>query len=180
MLGYDSILPQDHPNDDGSIPDDDEIIRICLSTNRILISKDYEIIKKMKMKTEKNLKLDPQFLIRYGINWSLGEDGTISVNPYLLLRSTDITLNLSEIYQKFKIHLEYNIENARCPKCNATLQKVQDPSEYKDRIPPSVYKYHNYFWKCSNSTCSQLFWKGTHIERIIQTLKSIQKINKKY
>ena len=175
MLGYDSTIPQDHPKQDGSTPNDDEIIEICLSTHRILISKDYEIIKKLNQKTEKSLKFDKKFISRFGIEEESGKDSKTSTFPCILLRSTGITENLSEIHKKFNIQLSYGIDKARCPKCNSILQKIQNPEEFKEKIPPSVYKFHTQFWKCSNSECGQLFWKGTHIERILETLKRVQK-----
>jgi uncharacterized protein len=179
ILGYDTILPQDHPMKDGSIPNDDEIIKICLNTYRILISKDYEIIKKMKMKTKKFQEVDENFVENFGI---IRQKYAIDkIYPCILLRSTDLSENLSRIYDRFKIELQYNIDKARCPKCNGILRKVDHPEDFKENIPPSVYKYHSDYWMCSNSECGQLFWKGTHLDRIKETLNSIQKtIYKKY
>ena len=176
MLGYDSTLPQDHPNIDGSVPNDDEIIEICLSTYCILISKDYEIIKKMTMKTDKNLKTDSLFTSRFRIPYNVEKHQKTRVYPCILLRSTDISENLSKIHTIYSIRLEYDINKARCPKCNAQIQKIENSDKYKDSIPPGVFEYHTDFWECSNLLCGQIFWKGTHLERIIQTLKNIQKI----
>jgi uncharacterized protein with PIN domain len=176
MLGYDSTSPQDHPNHDGSTPNDDKIVEICISTNRILISKDYEIIKKMHEKTDKELKTDTLFVSRFEISHNGKKNRKKQMYPCLLLHSTDIAENLSKIHKYFKIRLEYDIYNARCPKCNTKIQKINNPDNYKNRIPPSVFEYHSDFWECSNPKCGQIFWKGTHIERIIRTLNSIQKI----
>ncbi len=170
MLGYDSTSPQDHPKEDGTTPNDDEIIEICLSSFRILISKDFEIVKKMREKTDKNLKNQKNFTEKFDITPSLDKK-----YPCVLLRSTEITENLSVINSYFDIQLEYNIELARCPKCNSNLQKIQNAEDFKDRIPPSVFAYHTLFWKCSNSKCGQVYWRGTHLDRIKKTLKSVQK-----
>ncbi len=171
MLGYDTVSPVDHPNTDGSSPNDDEIIKICFATHRILISKDVEIIKKMKEKSEKLTMVDKKFLLKFEVVPSQEPP----LYPCLLLKSTDLTNNLSEIGKYFLIHFEYNSNTARCPKCNFHLQKIKNPKDFIDFIPANVYKYHKKFWKCSNSECGKIFWKGTHLERIIQTLKNIQK-----
>ncbi len=169
MLGYDTTIPQDHPNNDGTTPNDDEIIEICIHTHRILISKDFEIIQKMNLKSEKLQNSAENFAKDFDLE-HLDKD----ITPCILLRSTDIQENLSEIHKKFKIEMDYNIVDARCPKCNAVLEKILDPREIEDHIPPSVFEFHSDFWKCSNSDCGQYFWKGTHLDRIKQTLKSIQ------
>lgn len=181
MLGYDSTSPQDHPNQDDSTPNDDEIIEICLSTYRILISKDYEIIKKMKMKTEKNLKSNQEFTSRFISSPTTQNGNKNCIFPCLLLRSTEIIDNLAMISNNFNIRLGYDINNARCPKCNGNLCSIRNPEEFKRQIPPSVFNYHSEFWKCDNSDCQQLFWKGTHLERIKKTLEDVKiKITKKY
>jgi uncharacterized protein with PIN domain len=179
ILGYDTILPQDYLMEDGSIPNDDEIIDICLKTYRILISKDFEIIKKMKMKIKKKQEKDANFVANFGIERKQYE--IEEIDPCLLLRSTDLMENLFKIYEHFNIELEYDIERVRCPKCNKLLEKVKHPELYKEEIPPSVYEYHSDYWICSNSECGQLFWQGTHLDRIKKTLNRIQKtIGKKY
>lgn len=171
MLGYDTTSPLNHPNLEGNVPNDDEIIKICLATHRILISKDVEIIKKMSEKSAKISKIEKDFNSKFAIK-QLHKKPTY---PCILLKSTDLTTNLSKIRDYFDIQLEYDIDKTRCPKCNFKLQKIENPEEFKENIPESVYKYHTEFWKCSNSDCGKIFWKGTHLERIVQTLKSIQK-----
>jgi len=171
MLGYDTISPVDHPNPDGTTPNDDEIIKICFATHRILISKDVEIIKKMREKSEKKIKNDTEFHSKFEIK----QIHETAIFPCLLLKSTDLRVNLSEIRLNYQILLEYDIDAARCPKCNFHLQKIQNAVDFKELIPANVYNYHKEFWKCSNFECGQIFWKGTHLERIIQTLQSIQK-----
>jgi uncharacterized protein with PIN domain len=172
MLGYDSFSPINYLRPDKSTPNDDQIVQICLSEFRILISKDYEIIKKMQLKIDSFQIENPQYLSLYNIP-SLN-----SSYPCLLLRSNDIIINLAQLHHHFNISLEYGIENTRCPKCNHRLSLIQNPVNYKKKIPPNVYKYHSTFWKCSNLSCGKLFWKGTHLERIEKTLKKVVSLSK--
>ncbi|MBN2157560.1 MAG: hypothetical protein JW776_16050 [Candidatus Lokiarchaeota archaeon] len=174
ILGYDTTSPKDHPNEDGITPNDDQIIRICVSTYRILISKDAEIIRKMQEITEKNLKTESNFIQKFHIpEYSRINSGN-QFYPCLLLRSDEIGINMAEIYLHFHIELEYGIEIARCPKCNSILQKITKPNVDRDKIPSSVYEYHSDFWQCSNKNCGKYFWIGTHFERITETLKTIK------
>ena len=110
---------------------------------------DFEIIKKMEQKIKKQSEIEPNVIEKYEISSeNFQENGKF---PCILLRSTELTLNLSIIYKQFDIRLDYDINKTRCPKCNSTLKKVDDPKLFREYIPPSVYKYHKDFWICSNS-----------------------------
>lgn len=172
ILGYNTCSPKDYQNKtDGTIPDDDKIIEICLSTFRILITKDYEITKKMKMQFDKTLENKRNFLVNYSIDINSLEHPWY---PCLLLRSNNLNDNLTEIHKNFNIELDYGMEAARCPKCNSILQEVPKLNIDETQIPPNVYKYHSIFWVCSRPECGQYFWKGTHFERIQTQLKTIK------
>ena len=74
---------------------------------------------------------------------------------------------------KIKLNLDYNfdIKRARCSICNSELKKV-DKKLIKELIESETFKYHNNFYQCPNSNCKKIYWKGTHIENIIEKLNN--------
>ncbi|TFG30729.1 MAG: hypothetical protein EU532_00115 [Promethearchaeota archaeon] len=74
---------------------------------------------------------------------------------------------------KAKLNLEYNFEmgNARCSICNAELKKVEDKNNIMNDVKPQTLKYYQNFFQCTNPKCKKVYWKGTHIEKIMKKLK---------
>jgi hypothetical protein len=85
----------------------------------------------------------------------------------------EFALKEDRIILKIKLNLDYNfdIKRARCSICNSELKKV-DKKLIKDLIESETFKYHNNFYQCPNSNCKKIYWKGTHIENIIEKLKN--------
>ena len=54
-------------------------------------------------------------------------------------------------------------QNARCMPCGGSLLPVAKET-FKDQIPPRTYPWLDEFYRCER--CGQLFWPGTHWERI--------------
>lgn len=62
---------------------------------------------------------------------------------------------------------------SRCMNCGGELEVV-DKLTMKDRIPPRTFLWLDAFFKCHD--CGQLFWHGTHWERIRHTLDCLEGI----
>jgi len=69
---------------------------------------------------------------------------------------------LAEVARHFTLDLETRTFQ-RCPKCNGLLSSVKK-QDYADEIPPHVYQTLDEFHRCAS--CGQLYWPGTHYERI--------------
>lgn len=59
---------------------------------------------------------------------------------------------------------------ARCLKCNGILSPVQKKS-VQEKIPPRTFRYIHEYLQCSS--CQQVFWRGTHWERLNKIIKDI-------
>ncbi|TFG09204.1 MAG: hypothetical protein EU539_00095 [Promethearchaeota archaeon] len=72
---------------------------------------------------------------------------------------------------KNTLNLEYNFDmpKARCSICNSELRKVKDKIEIKNEVKHETYKHYEDFYRCVN--CKKIFWRGTHIEKIIKQIK---------
>ncbi|NGX58146.1 MAG: hypothetical protein K940chlam3_01051 [Chlamydiae bacterium] len=57
---------------------------------------------------------------------------------------------------------------SRCLQCNSPFEKTAPPSEFPEGIPEDAEE----FWSCPS--CDQLFWLGSHTERMESQLKAWQ------
>lgn len=58
----------------------------------------------------------------------------------------------------------------RCPKCNGLLHHVEKEAVL-DQLEPLTKKYYTEFYQCPD--CRQLYWKGSHYDRIADKLNGI-------
>jgi len=119
--------------------DDEELIDISVRENRVLLTRDIELFRRAISK------------------------GAAA----FFVKGRDEVEKLAEISERFNVKLEINVENSRCPKCNAKIHPISK-SEVKERIPPATFKFYNEFWECPR--CGQIYWQGSHWRRINRTL----------
>lgn len=86
------------------------------------------------------------------------------------VRETDPKDQLAEVVHRFD--LRGNIRPfRRCIRCNATLAPV-DKDEVSDELLPETREYFDAFRRCQG--CGQLYWKGSHYERMLRLIHEIQ------
>jgi uncharacterized protein with PIN domain len=59
---------------------------------------------------------------------------------------------------------------ARCMACGGSLREVSK-EQVGERVPPRTYARVDRYWECER--CGQLFWHGTHWERIAAQLRGL-------
>ena len=124
--------------------DDDELIRISIKENRVLLTRDIELIRRAASK---------------------GVDA-------FFVEGRDEIERLAEISEHFNVKLEINVENSRCPKCNARIHPVSK-SRVEKRVPPATLRFYDEFWECPR--CGQIYWQGSHWKKITRTLLEARK-----
>jgi len=77
---------------------------------------------------------------------------------------------LKEVIARYEL-LEHINKSSRCPRCNHILKRVEK-EKIIDRLEPKTKKYFNKFFICSN--CSQIYWKGSHFNRIEELIDNIK------
>ena len=118
---------------------DEELINISIEEDRVLLTRDIELFRRAMSKGA----------------------------AVFFVEGRDEVEKLAEIGKHFNLNLEVNVENSRCPKCNARIRPVSK-DEVEKRIPPATLKFYNEFWECPN--CGQIYWQGSHWKRINRTL----------
>ena len=119
--------------------DDEELINISIKENRVLLTRDIELFRRAVSK---------------------GADA-------FFVKGRNEIEKLAEISEHFNVKLEINVENSRCPKCNARIRPVSK-SNVEGKVPPATFRIYNEFWECP--CCGQIYWQGSHWKKINRTL----------
>lgn len=80
----------------------------------------------------------------------------------MLVSSDDAAEQLEDVIRTYR--LEFREERSRCTRCNGPLTEVPG-SEVGTEVPPRVRESQDTFYRCT--VCGQIYWKGTHWERIV-------------
>jgi uncharacterized protein with PIN domain len=78
------------------------------------------------------------------------------------------TLKLSEQLALVFRHFELQVGEPRCMRCGGQLLPVEKEA-VRERIPPRTYRWLDLYFACGS--CQQLFWQGTHWQRISSRLQ---------
>ncbi len=60
---------------------------------------------------------------------------------------------------------------SRCSICNSPIHRI-DKETVIDKVPKGVYSRQDEFWRCAG--CEQIYWKGTHWDKILSTIEKIK------
>jgi hypothetical protein len=72
----------------------------------------------------------------------------------------------------FVLHkLNLTPREPRCMACGGSLVEVAKEA-VRDRVPPRSFAWLEQFYACTR--CGQLFWEGTHWQRIAHALQQVQ------
>ena len=123
--------------------EDDELINQAKKDNRIIISRDEDLIRK-------SLKL-----------------GLAAI----FVKNRQEIEQFHEIIKKSNLKkFEMNGDRARCPNCNSKTESVDKKNIHK-KIPNKVLEYHEKFWECK--VCDKIFWEGTHIQNLQKFVRKL-------
>jgi uncharacterized protein len=122
----------------------------------------------------------------YKNSYNLTELISISVEQNRILLSRNAALRRKDELKCFVLTDEDPLEQARqvvrhfhlqsfhpfsrCIACNGILEAV-DKAAIEVRLQPNTKNYFNEFWQCSQ--CRRVYWKGSHYERMLKTVKKI-------
>jgi uncharacterized protein len=134
IMGYDALLFNNK--------DDGKMITIALNENRIILTKDSQIMKRR--------------LITSGKLTAIFIEGD---NPKTQLQQVAIALDLDYRFKPFSVCLE----------CNQNLVE-RNKNEIISLIPPHVLKTQTSYMQCP--TCHRIFWKGSHWQAMNKELEA--------
>ena len=138
LLGFDSTYFSDI--------DDSDLLEKAKNENRIIISKDSNLIQQAKKNKIPSIHISK-------------ED---EIEQFLEILKT--------------IPLEFDVisgDTARCPKCNSETSSISK-SSLENKISQRIIEYHEKFWKCNG--CDQIYWEGTHIKNLQSFVEKINSL----
>jgi uncharacterized protein with PIN domain len=116
--------------------DDDDVLKIGITQNRIILTCDKELFKRI-----------------------------VKVGAFgMLLEGSSESENLVNTLCKYGISsITFDSVNSRCSDCNGLLSK-QKPDDINKYVNPDITKRHKEFFQCEN--CYKIYWEGSHVTRI--------------
>jgi uncharacterized protein with PIN domain len=67
---------------------------------------------------------------------------------------------------------------ARCSLCNSKIEIVPK-EQISDQLKNGTREKYNEFWICKNVDCKQIYWQGTHWEKLLETIQKSNDLLKK-
>ncbi len=78
---------------------------------------------------------------------------------------------LREVVEQFGLDVQGGLWT-RCTLCNAVISRVEK-AQIKPFVKPRVYEVYDDFYQCIG--CRHVYWRGSHVERILKNLAAILK-----
>ena len=135
-MGYDTVLLKQK--------DDGQMIKIALSEDRVILTKDSEFMKR-RLVTSGKLKAI-----------YIKQD-----DPKLQVQKVVEALNLNYHFKPFSLCLE----------CNRALV-ARDKEEVKNLVPTHVFETQTQYTQCP--ACHRIYWLGTHWQAMVKKLQDLQ------
>ncbi len=88
----------------------------------------------------------------------------------IFLEGEDAYNYLNQLKAKLGLNYDFNIQRARCSVCNSNLKKI-DKELIKEEVRAETFKYQDNFFRCKNPKCRKIYWKGSHIDNIMNKLE---------
>ena len=92
-----------------------------------------------------------------------------------LVRGKTEPERLAELAERYKLTLEIDANNSRCPNCGYPIKET-GKEQLSSLIPAATFKVYKTFWVCTNPSCSKIYWQGSHWSKIEQTLQAAKRI----
>jgi len=83
------------------------------------------------------------------------------------VRTLSCEAQLQEVLTRFSLHAWLN-PFSRCIRCNGMIESVKR-SDVKQKVKPQIYQMFDRFFRCDS--CRQIYWQGSHYERMVESLK---------
>jgi hypothetical protein len=95
--------------------------------------------------------------------------------PTLLTLSRSLSEQLNLLFDSYPSIIDELNPLSRCSLCNTLIIPIEK-EHVEQKVPPRIYNEHDHFWMCPH--CQQIYWKGTHYEKILATIEQL-KLNHK-
>lgn len=91
------------------------------------------------------------------------------VNKILSLKSEYPAEQLGEVVMRLELDARSGLWT-RCTLCNASISRVEKAA-VETLVAPKIFLLYEEFYRCSG--CGHVYWRGSHVERILRNLEFI-------
>lgn len=148
FLGYDTVYPEGE--------DDTQLLRMARSEGRLLLTRDKELAARA------------------------GKGG-------VLINNVELDAQLVQLRAALGLELRNDNRMLRCSRCNSVLAQITKEQARQaaaergtvagtEPVPDGVLARHDRFWRCPG--CGQLYWPGSHYERIMGKIDELERGNR--
>ncbi len=85
------------------------------------------------------------------------------------LNSESAADQLREVVQQFGLDTQAGLWT-RCTLCNGTIDRVEKAA-VEPLVEPKILQLYQEFFRCAG--CGHIYWRGSHVDRILKNLGSI-------
>ena len=135
IMGYDATL--------FSGEDDGRMVKVALAQNRVILTKDREVMKR-RLVTSGKLRA-------------------------VLIESDDIEAQLHQVVEAFNLDYHFSPFSI-CLECNQHLVE-KDKDTARELVPPHVFKTQRLYMECPS--CHRIYWRGTHWQAMNEELEKL-------
>lgn len=89
---------------------------------------------------------------------------------HLLIRSGVVDEQVRQVLEEFGLRPDPSRLLGRCLRCNESLETL-DAELARARVPPWVARTQTEFRACP--ACGRIYWRGTHVERMVRRLEGM-------
>ncbi|WP_457557565.1 Mut7-C RNAse domain-containing protein [Candidatus Harpocratesius sp.] len=171
LLGFDTEIADSQWNDS-------YLLKIALETQRILITRDFQLYQRCNPVSSKNysktLPYGVYFDVETVVDFLTCFFKTFDIKPEKYLWDAHDSQEMIEVSNNSEdISLNIKIPfKPRCTKCNSSLKSISE-QEAKTQIFEGTSRYFHNYWQCSNPNCKKIYWIGKHWMDILRTLKKV-------
>jgi len=97
----------------------------------------------------------------------------------IVIKGLSIEEKLVHLHKESGIELSFSDDILpRCSNCNGEL-KIITKKKVAELVPEGTREHFDLFWQCKNKKCAKVYWKGSHWQKMEDTLKNCQELLKK-
>jgi len=97
----------------------------------------------------------------------------------IVVKGLSIEEKLVHLHKESGIELSFSDDILpRCSNCNGEL-KIITKKKVAELVPEGTREHFDLFWQCKNKKCAKVYWKGSHWQKMEDTLKNCQELLKK-
>jgi len=91
------------------------------------------------------------------------------LDKVLSLKSENPQEQLREVVERLGLEIRAGLWT-RCTLCNALIERLEKPA-VEALVEAKIFQLYDEFYRCTG--CRHVYWRGSHVDRILRNLRSL-------